>query len=147
MKLNKKIAVGMAALATIASIGTTTALANNSGDTNWAIYQWTGTSLESSILTEVRAKTDDTSAYGYVKSGNTGASYVTMQLKNSSGGDLVGGTDGGKILPAIGFSGNVANKIPNYAYENGYRSVRMKITQQADADSRGCNGVWSPDSI
>lgn len=144
MKLNKKIAVGMAALATIASIGTTTALANNSGDTNWAIYQWTGTSLESSILTDIRAKTDYTSAYGYVKSGNTGASYVTMQLKDDGGRDLIGGNP---ILPPVGFSGNVAKYIPNYAKENGYGQVRMKITQQADADSRGCNGVWSPDSI
>ncbi|MFR1709715.1 MAG: hypothetical protein ACLSV2_12505 [Clostridium sp.] len=144
MKIKKKLALVMATAATITSLGGITAFANNSSDTPWNIGAWSGSPLKISINTEVRPKTDASSAYGRVLAGNNPSySSVSMQLKNENGGDLAGGKG---ILPAVQFSGNVERYIPNYANEHGYKKVRMQVTQSAELDHRGCNGLWSPDS-
>ncbi|GEM_PF-1242483 len=148
MKLKKKLALIMATAATITSIGGVTAFANNSSDKPWDLYHWSNAISQCSMNTGIRAKEDDSSAYGRILKGNErGKSIVYMQLKDRNGNDLVGGYNRGKILPAIKFEGNVSRYVPNYAKENGYKDVRMKITQHAlTTGAAGCNGLWSPDS-
>lgn len=148
MKLKKKLALIMATAATITSIGGVTAFANNSSDTPWDLYHWSNAISQCSMDTGIRPKTDDSSAYGNILKGNErGESLVYMQLKDRNGNNLVGGYNGGKVLPAVRFDGNVSHYVPNYAYENGYSSVVMKITQHAlTTGAAGCNGLWSPDS-
>lgn len=148
MKLKKKLALVMATAATITSLGGITAFANNSSDTAWDLYHWSNAISQCSTNTKVREKQDDSSAYGRVLKGNeAGKSIVYMQLKDDKGNDLVGGYNGGKVLPAVRFDGNVSHYVPNYAKENGYKNVRMRITQHAlKTGAAGCNGLWSPDS-
>lgn len=148
MKLKKKLALVMATAATITSLGGITAFANNSGDTPWDLAHWSNAISECNYNTPARPKTDDSSAYGRVLKGNeAGESLVYMQLKDDKGNNLVGGYKGGAIAPATPFNGNEAKYVINYAYENGYKNVRMGILQKAlKTGAAGCNGLWSPDS-
>lgn len=116
--------------------------ANESNDTPWTIPKLNWASNQATIYTEVRPKTDTTSGYGNVQWGNAGNSIMAMQLKNTNCGDLTGRY---RILPPVEFRGNVHHYVPSNAYENGYRSVRMCITQKATYRPES-GGLWSPDS-
>lgn len=70
MKLKRNIALTLMTIATVTTIGATTALANNSSDTAWNLAHWSNTISSCSTLTDWRLKQDDTSAYGRVLSGN-----------------------------------------------------------------------------
>lgn len=148
MKLKKKLALIMATAATITSLWGVTAFANNSSDTTWDLSHWSNAISHCAMNTRIRPKTDDSSAYGRINKGNErGESTVYMQLKDANGNNLVGGYNGGRILPSVKFEGNVPNYVPNYANENGYKDVRMWIIQYAlKTGAAGCDGVWSPDS-
>lgn len=141
MKLKKKLALVMATVATITSIGATTVLASSS-DTEWAIA-----GKGSSRMSGPRAKEDTTSAWGLTyRGGNDGASdYISMQLKKDYyGNDLVGTY---RVLPPVTWNGAGSRYIPSNAYENGYREVWMNIRRLPLSSERYVNGKWSPDSI
>ncbi len=138
MKFKKKLALVMAATATLTSIGITTAFANNCTDTDWTLKEGQGTKL-----TEERAKTDTTSGYCAVTSGG-GSALGDMQLKNKDGGDLVGKY---RVLPSVDFHGNVARYVPSNAFENGYTKVKMLIRLHNGRRYEDMHGKWSPDSV
>lgn len=150
-KISKKIAIMLSAAAITTSLGAVTAFANESWDSTWEVSSWaTFNGGRETILTNIRNKTDTTSAYGNVLSGNsggaTGNSYVSMQLKDENGNDLWRKQGDYRVLPPVIFRGNVEHYVPSNAYENGYTKVRMSITQDCDWFNRGCNGKWSSDS-
>lgn len=150
MKKIKKLLLALS-LTVILSICTSViTYANNSSDTLWDVKNNVGTYDVcgwKTILTEARDKTDSTSGYGNVTSGNYACmSYcVNMQLKTISGRDLVGKY---RVLPMVQFFGNVAHYVPSNAYENGYRSVKMSITNVMvwSWATPTAKGKWSPDS-
>lgn len=143
MKFKKKLALVMATVATLTSIGATTVFANESNDTEWELYPW---SWENSKFTEDRNKTDTTSGWGNILKGNAPNQHATMQLRKAyNGGDLIGKY---RVLPPVDFYGNVGHYVPSNAYENGYRYVCMMIVEytQPGSSNFGCSGLWSPDS-
>lgn len=147
-KMSKKIAIMLSVAAITTSLGAVTAFANESWDSEWEVSSWaTFKGGRETILTDIRNKTDKTSAYGNVLSGNsggdTGNSYVSMQLRDQYGNKLYGDC---RVIPEVIFRGNVEHYVPSNAYENGFRRVRMSITQDCDWFNRGCNGKWSSDS-
>lgn len=144
MKMKKRIALLCAGVATVSCINFSLAFANNHGDTEWSLGEWSGSRNTNDILTSDRRKTDDSSAYILVQDGNETRSSVTAQLKDDNGNNLF---YRGGVCQAVTFSGNTSRYVPNYAYEAGEDWVKIYILQNAQIGYRGCYGKWSPDSI
>ncbi|WP_346880393.1 MULTISPECIES: hypothetical protein [unclassified Clostridium] len=146
MKKSKKIYVALSAAILLSGLSLSTALANNCKDSDW--YLDASYTNSTSMLTKARPKTDTTSGYGRVISGNIDRNYgMGMQLKRGDNGKDLTGTY--RVLPAVSFPGNVEVYVPSNAYENGYRSVKMHISKYRGYNS-GCGsseGKWSPDSV
>lgn len=143
MKLKKKLLSALATVVLLTSLGITTTFANESNDTSWSIPAIDWNSNQVYRTTNARPKTDTTSGYGNILNGNDSNSLMTMQLKNSDGGDLIGTY---RVLPPVQFIGNVSHYVPSNAYENGYRQVCMGLFQRTTYRLPWAHGLWSPDS-
>ncbi|MFA9397454.1 MAG: hypothetical protein ACERKV_04205 [Clostridiaceae bacterium] len=147
-KISKKLAVMLSVVAITTSLGSVTACANESWDSLWSMDAWTSDSvLYETVLTNVRKKTDSTSAYGSVICGNDveipGNFGIFMTLVDESGHALTGRY---RVLPDVRFIGNVEHYVPSNAYENNYKNVRMEITREINFYTRRSVGKWSSDS-
>lgn len=143
MKLSKRISLILSGAILVSSLVVSTAFAGNWEDTPWSMPS---TPLNSTHTRTVsRPKEDATSAYGSIEHGNEDRNYgMTMQLAKPDGSDLTGDY---RVLPPVYFGMNDSHYIPNYAYENGYRSVSMVISKYRPNGCGASSGQWSPDSI
>lgn len=129
-----------AVVATVTSIGATTAFASCK-DSGWGFSKW-----ERVEITGARVKENNSSAYGSVLTGGDRKNCVTYFEVVDSNGDVIRDQrTGEKVRRVKMIAGNSADEVINFAYENGYRKVCMKISRDLGFMGVEGTGLWSPD--
>lgn len=110
------------------------ASANNHADTSFQF----GLNAHFAKYTGSRNKTDASSVYVYVrnvtKAKDVACFAVGPNFENVSSSVVV-------------LRSGTAAKISQYAYENGYRKVRLGVRNNSSWGASTVSGLWSPDSI
>ncbi len=110
-------------------------------DTSWRFSKW-----ERVEITGERAKENDSSAYGRVLTGGDRKNCVTyFEVVDSNEDAITDDITGKKVRRTTMIGGNNSSEVINYAYENGYRKVRMKIWRDLGFMGVEGTGLWSPD--